>query len=590
MHHQSLQGSRLKRSREQDSSTIPSQQLAVETAPEADVGQPAMASNNSGHDFAKVNVFPAAERPSTEQGTLGAQIDNSLGNGKPLDAPVRRHIENALGADFSGVSIHTDAEADRFSRAVNAKAFTVGSDLYFRSGQYSPESPAGMRLLAHEATHVVQQNSRPLSGPSGADGVEISEPSDPLEQAARKTADEVVTVGSARGGFDSGGAGLDFSGASRTFVQRDGPVAAKPNSGAAIREVADHAVSRQDKVAKFASDALRILGDIDGYFDWVNGAYQRCWEHVTLVLQQANQQAADQAKIANFIYGLGMGVAVGQFYTLASALLEAGSMMREMSDLVRPFASGATSKALTSATTPPTGSPTTPRAVSPLLMQAKTFEKERDLYRNSLSLSADALQTFGPLIDAARQSENETEVDDAKMAAFLQADAKGALIEAKIDQAVNDLNILVQRRTTAAPDDRTIEQTIWVAHLAEVGKVQLVTMTWNDPGGTPNALANHLRDLGLIGVNWEQSRPEPQEVFVPDGEKTPIEGGWVQAGHTEKVEAPGEGLFQFTLYFPDSPSDGQKVCQGAMASKDWAQNATSAFLLESDANLVEARP
>jgi hypothetical protein len=117
--------------------------------------------------------------------------------------------------------------------------------------------------------------------------------------------------------------------------------------------------------------------------------------------------------------------------------------------------------------------------------------------------------TFGPLIDAARQSQYESHVSEAKMTALLLADARGAAIEATVDEAIKNLDILVQRRASAysIADDRTIEQTS--------------------------------RPYGLLTC-------------------------------------------QFTLYFPGSPHDGQKVSQAAMAAQDWAQAATSEFLLEAD--------
>lgn len=85
-------------------------------------------------------------------------IQRSLGQGQPLPTPVREPMENAFGFDFAQVRIHHDTEGDRLSRSLNARAFTTGSDVFFRQGNYEPESPSGKRLLAHELTHVVQQS------------------------------------------------------------------------------------------------------------------------------------------------------------------------------------------------------------------------------------------------------------------------------------------------------------------------------------------------------------------------------------------------------------------------------------------------
>ena len=78
--------------------------------------------------------------------------------GQPLDARTRAVMESRFGWDFSKVRVHTDAKAAESAKAVNALAFTVGSHIAFGEHQYSPGGEAGRRLLAHELTHVVQQN------------------------------------------------------------------------------------------------------------------------------------------------------------------------------------------------------------------------------------------------------------------------------------------------------------------------------------------------------------------------------------------------------------------------------------------------
>ncbi len=77
--------------------------------------------------------------------------------GRPLEAGVRAFMEPRFGRDFSGVRVHTDAQAAQSAQAVDARAYTVGQHVVFGSGQYAPHSAAGRQLLAHELTHVVQQ-------------------------------------------------------------------------------------------------------------------------------------------------------------------------------------------------------------------------------------------------------------------------------------------------------------------------------------------------------------------------------------------------------------------------------------------------
>ncbi|HLJ98630.1 MAG TPA: DUF4157 domain-containing protein [Streptosporangiaceae bacterium] len=90
-------------------------------------------------------------------------IEGTRGGGHPLPDHVRRPMEQALGADFGGVRLHTDARADQLTRSVRAQAFTTGQDIFFRHGQYHPSGP-GREVLAHELTHVVQQGG-PLAAP-----------------------------------------------------------------------------------------------------------------------------------------------------------------------------------------------------------------------------------------------------------------------------------------------------------------------------------------------------------------------------------------------------------------------------------------
>jgi hypothetical protein len=85
-------------------------------------------------------------------------IESARGGGHGLDTSVRGQMEPAFGADFSGVRVHTDARADSLNRSLSAKAFTTGQDIFFRKDAYSPGTSSGRELLAHELTHVVQQN------------------------------------------------------------------------------------------------------------------------------------------------------------------------------------------------------------------------------------------------------------------------------------------------------------------------------------------------------------------------------------------------------------------------------------------------
>jgi hypothetical protein len=82
--------------------------------------------------------------------------------GQPLDADTRTFMEPRFGHDFSRVRVHTDAKAAESARAVNALAYTVGTDVVFAAGLYTPATRTGQKLLVHELVHVLQQTKNGL--------------------------------------------------------------------------------------------------------------------------------------------------------------------------------------------------------------------------------------------------------------------------------------------------------------------------------------------------------------------------------------------------------------------------------------------
>jgi hypothetical protein len=101
--------------------------------------------------------------------TAPASVDHVLASsGRPLDPGLRQDMEQRFGHDFSQVRVHSGAAAEQSARDVNAKAYTVGHDIVFGAGQLAPGADQGRRLIAHELTHVVQQNGGHENGRSGA--------------------------------------------------------------------------------------------------------------------------------------------------------------------------------------------------------------------------------------------------------------------------------------------------------------------------------------------------------------------------------------------------------------------------------------
>ena len=91
---------------------------------------------------------------------LESSIQSARGSGQSLDAGLQAKMGQAMGADFSGVKVHTDSQSDQLNKSIQAKAFTTGQDVFFRQGSYEPSSRSGQELIAHELTHVVQQTGQ----------------------------------------------------------------------------------------------------------------------------------------------------------------------------------------------------------------------------------------------------------------------------------------------------------------------------------------------------------------------------------------------------------------------------------------------
>ena len=98
-----------------------------------------------------------AENVEEDESKLASEILSKKGSGRPLDPEVKMFMEQRFGYDFSKVGIHTDSFAARTAQDLGAEAFTIGRDVFFGAGRYNRGSLEGKRLIAHELTHVVQQ-------------------------------------------------------------------------------------------------------------------------------------------------------------------------------------------------------------------------------------------------------------------------------------------------------------------------------------------------------------------------------------------------------------------------------------------------
>jgi hypothetical protein len=144
---------------------------------------------------ASARLFPGALlRKARDANGVGegaeAAVSRATGSsGTPLPEDVRERFETSLGADLSGVRVHSGVESADAASAVGAKAYTVGNDIHFADGNYAPTDPFGLHLLAHEVAHTVQQ----AGVPQGMQyKLEVSSPDDAAEVEADRAADAIV--------------------------------------------------------------------------------------------------------------------------------------------------------------------------------------------------------------------------------------------------------------------------------------------------------------------------------------------------------------------------------------------------------------
>ncbi|MDT4929357.1 MAG: hypothetical protein QOF92_2224 [Pseudonocardiales bacterium] len=162
------------------------------------------------------------------------------GKGARMPSDLEASFGGAMQADLSKVRLHTDGEADTIARSVQATAFTQGNDVYFTKGQYAPSTPAGQHLLAHELSHVVQQQS----GLDSAAGPTIGRAADPLEADADRQADRVLGALRRRAAAGAG----EHAGHSSSRISRMAALV-----GGSIRRVLSDAAAIADAAKKIAN-------------------------------------------------------------------------------------------------------------------------------------------------------------------------------------------------------------------------------------------------------------------------------------------------------------------------------------------------
>ena len=136
--------------------------------PSAPAAHPRVAQRQARLDDEDLPGLPPAPGPGAgfdASPDFEGRLSAARGGGAPLPDPTRAFMEQRIGADFSGVKVHTDAQSDALNQAIQARAFTTGQDVFFRQGEFEPATTGGKALIAHELTHVVQQTGAAMRAP-----------------------------------------------------------------------------------------------------------------------------------------------------------------------------------------------------------------------------------------------------------------------------------------------------------------------------------------------------------------------------------------------------------------------------------------
>jgi hypothetical protein len=165
--------------------------------------------------------------------------------GQPLDDGTQTYFASRFGHNFSQVRVHTDQRAAESAQAVRALAYTVGNNVVFGAGRYSPADDSGRQLLAHELTHVAQQDES--TTPTVDASLEIGRNDDAFEREAESVESAVLRAESSVAGTSE-----DLRSANRT-VARTPRLSRKENKDEGVRnKKVDELMKKiQDKLTSF---------------------------------------------------------------------------------------------------------------------------------------------------------------------------------------------------------------------------------------------------------------------------------------------------------------------------------------------------
>lgn len=169
-----IQAQRIQRQGEEEEEPLQAKRLDRQSSPEQEEEEPVQAKSGAG------------EVPEVTD-AIAMRIESKRGGGESIPDSLRIPLESHFGHDFSSVRLHTDAEAGELSERLEARAFTTGTDIFFRRGDYQPGSTEGRKLLGHEIAHVVQQGAAPQRAPLDEKPIHLK----PISASAEAGSEEI---------------------------------------------------------------------------------------------------------------------------------------------------------------------------------------------------------------------------------------------------------------------------------------------------------------------------------------------------------------------------------------------------------------
>ncbi|MEW5930936.1 MAG: DUF4157 domain-containing protein [Gemmatimonadota bacterium] len=453
-------------------------------------------------------------------------IHAARGGGQALDGGVRAQMEGAMGADFSGVRVHTDSRADALSQALGARAFTTGRDVFFRQGEYSPGSAGGRRLVAHELTHVVQQSGAPVQrsltlGPADdafereADGV-ASAVADGLEAGVEHGDDGgTVRMSPASSAPLQAPASSPFllnEPAGRQAAQPTAPVPARQGAPAdrgagamptraEVEALQGRAVARLQAVTGFVRDARQQVAYLRGFYGRFDAVYQEAYGNYARVVRAARAEAQNQQNWANLLFGVAAGTAVGVLAEVLFPTLLAGATLARATVLGAGgnLASGSWGTWLGPQIAGVDLEPA--EALSPFLQQLQTLRNLDELTGAVLSMVDPGMANLAAVMErsggvltelrAARRERSDADLA-AEWARLRDADAAAAPVEAQVAEASAQFARLREHyKGLDVPSVRWVEQSIWIAWMSTLYPTGFFVLDLDE-------IEYHLADIGVV--------------------------------------------------------------------------------------------